>query len=163
MPKYDSQERARLIEQYAAGPARLRTAWEAVPPEARDWRPQPGEWSTQEVVCHCGDAETNAAMRIRYVVAEPQPVIQGYDGDNWSRELDYAAHPAEAALLTVDAVRANTTALLRRLPPEAWERSGTHTESGPYSAEDWLGIYSKHLEEHATQIEGLLAAWRTQQ
>jgi len=112
------------------------------------------------VVCHCGDAETNAAMRIRYLVAEPEPVIHGYDGDTWSRVLDYASHPPEAALATVDAVRANTAALLDRLPAEAWKRSGTHTESGPYGAEDWLRIYSKHLEEHATQIDDVLAAWQ---
>ena len=49
----------------------------------------------------------------------------------------------------------------RRLPEAAWQRAGRHTESGPYSAEDWLRIYAEHLEGHAQQIEANLAAWRS--
>src|SRR5215468_9835812 len=37
---------------------------------------------------------------------------------------------------------------------------GTHTESGPYSAEEWLRIYAEHLEIHARQIDANVAAWR---
>ncbi len=61
--------------------------------------------------------------------------------------------------MAVDAVRANTTALLRRLPEIAWTKVGRHTESGRYTAEDWLTIYADHLENHARQIEANLAAW----
>jgi hypothetical protein len=154
-------ERERLIEQYAAGPARLRDAFERVPEAARQWRPAPDAWSAHEVVCHCADSETNAAARIRYLAAEKEPLILGYDEAMWARVLDYHAHPLDAALATVDAVRANTAALIRRLPEAAWARSGRHTESGPYTAEDWLRIYADHLEIHARQIEDNVAAWRS--
>ena len=60
----------------------------------------------------------------------------------------------------VEAVRANTVALLRRLPEDAWQRVGRHTESGTYSADDWLRIYAEHLDIHARQIEDNVAAWR---
>ncbi|HET8578133.1 MAG TPA: DinB family protein [Methylomirabilota bacterium] len=152
-------ERGRLIERYAAGPARLRAALARVPAEARQWRPQPGEWSAHEVVVHCADSETNAAARIRYLVAEKEPTLLGYDQDGWAVALDYHAHPLEPALAVVEAVRANTTALLRRLPEAAWQREGRHTESGRYTAEDWLRTYAEHLEGHARQIETTLAAW----
>ncbi|MGH7277599.1 MAG: DinB family protein, partial [Candidatus Rokuibacteriota bacterium] len=146
-------ERERLIEQYAEGPVRLEAALDGVPAQARTWRPAPGEWSAHEVVCHCADSETNAAARIRYVVAEKDPLVLGYDESAWAVTFDYHAHPLEVALATVHAVRANTTALLRRLAPEAWGREGRHTESGRYTAEDWLRIYAAHLENHARQIE----------
>jgi hypothetical protein len=68
---------------------------------------------------------------------------------------------AGAALATVDAVRANTLALIRRLPDEAWTRAGRHTESGQYTAEDWLALSAEHLEIHARQIENNLAAWKS--
>ena len=42
----------------------------------------------------------------------------------------------------------------------AWRREGRHTESGRYTAEDWLLVYSEHLEKHDAQIERNLAAWR---
>lgn len=156
----DRAEREGLIQQYAAGPRRLKAALATVPAEALTWRPAPGEWSAHEVVCHCADSETNSYARIRFLVAEPEPVIQGYDEAQWARTLDYHAQPLEPALATVEAVRANTTALIRRLPDEAWRRVGRHTESGRYTAEDWLRIYAEHLEVHARQIEQNVAAWR---
>jgi hypothetical protein len=52
--------------------------------------------------------------------------------------------------------------MLRTLTDEAWSRAGRHTESGPYSTEDWLRIYSDHLEGHARQIERNLEAWKAQ-
>jgi hypothetical protein len=155
-------ERAALIEQYAGGPRRLRQALASVPAEALTWRPAPAEWSAHEVVCHCADSETNAAGRIRYLVVEKEPLIVGYDQEAWARALDYHGHPFDVALATVEAVRANTTALLRRLPAEAWLREGRHTETGRYSADDWLRTYAEHLEIHARQIEGNAAAWQRQ-
>jgi hypothetical protein len=157
-----TSERQAQIERYAQGPARLRAAFDKVPEQARKWRPGPGKWSPHEVICHCADSESNAALRIRYLVAEKDPVIIGYDQDEWARSFDYHGHPADVALQTVDAVRAHTTALLRRLPAEAWARAGRHTESGRYTAEDWLRIYAEHLEKHSGQIERALAAWQAQ-
>ena len=148
-----------LIRRYADGPARLKAALAAVPAGALQWRPEPGEWSAHEVVVHCADSETNAAARIRYLAAEADPVILGYDEAEWARRFDYRGHPLEPALALVEAVRANTAALLRRLPDDVWERVGRHTESGRYAAEDWLKIYAEHLEVHARQIEANVAAW----
>ncbi len=153
-------ERERLIERYAEGPARLRAALARVPAEALQWRPGPGQWSPHEVVCHCADSETCAAVRIRYVLAERQPRIDGYDQDEWARGFDYHAQPLELALASIDALRAQTTFLLRRLPESAWAREGTHSQHGRYTADDWLRIYAAHLDGHAQQIERALAAWQ---
>jgi hypothetical protein len=158
-----TNERAAQIERYAKGPAQLRAAFESVPEQARKWRPGPGRWSAHEVVCHCADSESNAALRIRYLLAEKDPLIVGYDQEEWARAFDYHAHPADVALQTVDAVRAHTTALLRRLPEDAWSKTGRHTESGRYTAEDWLRIYAEHLEKHSSQIERALLAWQADQ
>jgi len=156
-----AQERESLIARYEAGPARLRAALERVPAEARKWRPGPEKWSAHEVVVHCGDSETNAAARIRYLLAEKEPVIQGYDQAHWAKALDYHAAPLEPALRAVEAARANTAALLRRLPESAWAARGTHTETdGPYTAGDWLRVYAEHLEKHSRQIERNLEAWK---
>jgi hypothetical protein len=154
-------ERAALIQRYADGPRRLRDAFSAAPAEARLGRPKPGEWSAHEIVCHCADSETQAASRIRVLASEREPLILGYDQDAWARDFDYHGHPADLALATVEAVRANTAALLRRLADEAWRKEGRHTESGRYTAEDWLRIYAEHLEAHARQIDANVTAWRS--
>jgi len=156
-------ERDALIQRYADGPARLRAALATVPSGALKWRPAPKEWSAHELVCHCADSETNAAGRIRYVLSESDPLIVGYDQDQWAVTFEYHDHPLDPALAAVDAVRANTAALLRRLPDSGWARVGRHTESGRYSAEDWLRIYAEHLEVHARQIEKNVEQWAVSQ
>jgi hypothetical protein len=154
------EARETLIAQYAAGPARLKAALATVPPAALLWRPKPGEWSAHEIVVHCADSETNSFVRIRFLAAEPDPVLVGYDQDRWAQTFDYHALPVETAMSVVEAVRASTTALVRRLPEAAWGRAGRHTESGRYTAEQWLQIYADHLEGHARQIEANVAQWR---
>lgn len=155
----NAQERAERIEKYAAGAKRLREAFGAVPADGRQFRPGPGKWSAHEIVVHCADSETNAAVRVRYLLAEKEPRIVGYDQENWARAFDYHAHPVDEALATVEAVRAHTAALLRRLPEDAWAREGFHTESGRYTMDDWLRIYSDHVHNHSDQIDRAHEAW----
>jgi len=154
-------EREALVEQYARGPGRIREALARVPHEALQWRPAPGKWSVHEVVVHCADSETNAALRIRYLLAEPEPLIVGYDQDAWARLFDYHAQSLEEALAAAAAARDRTVPLLRRMTDADWAKAGQHTESGPYAAEDWLRIYAVHLEGHARQIERNVEAWTT--
>jgi hypothetical protein len=153
-------ERERLIEQYARGPERVKEALAKVPKEALLFRPAEGKWSVHEVVVHCADSETNAALRIRYLLAEKEPLIVGYDQDNWARVFDYHKQPLEDALAATAAARGRTVPLLRSMSEADWKKAGRHTESGAYSAEDWLRIYAAHLEGHASQIERNLAAWQ---
>lgn len=153
-------ERAALIERYANGPAVLKAALQKIPAAAMQWRPGPGKWSAHEIIVHCADSESNSHGRIRHLLADETPTIQGYDQDRWAQQLDYHALPLEPALATTTAVRANTVPLLRRLTEAQWQRRGTHSESGPYSMEDWLKVYAAHLEGHARQLERNLAAWK---
>jgi hypothetical protein len=153
-------EREALIEQYAQGPQRVREALAKVPEEARKWRPGPGKWSAHEVVVHCADAETNAALRLRYLLAEKDPLIVGYDQAEWARRFDYHGQPIEESLAAAASARSRTTPLLKRMTDADWAKQGKHTESGRYTAEDWLRIYATHLEGHAKQIERNLEGWK---
>ena len=152
-------ERVKRIDQYAQGPERLRQALARVPDAMVKWRPAPGKWSVHEVVCHCADSEVNAYARLRYLLAEREPVIVGYDQDEWARAFDYHALPLEPSLAVVEAVRAATASLLKRLADDAWTKKGRHTESGEYSVDGWLKIYADHLEGHARQIDRNVEAW----
>ncbi len=152
-------QRAVLIRRYADGPAILEESLARVPDIARQWRPAPGKWSVHEIVVHCADSESNAHMRIRYLVSEPEPLIIGYDQDYWAIEMTYHDHPLPLALDTVRAVRANTVPLLERLSEAQWSKTGRHTEAGSFGAERWLEEYAEHLEVHARQIQRNLEAW----
>ncbi len=155
-----SSERAPLIDEYERGVTLLRTAWESIPEEAEKWRPAPDKWSAHEVIVHCADSETYAATRIRLLVGEKEPVIVGYDQDAWAKIFDYHSQSTDRALRTIDAIRAATLPLLRSLSDADWTKEGRHTQSGPYTACDWLKSYAAHLTGHARQIERNLAAFR---
>lgn len=154
------EEREALIDKYARGPQRVREALARVPAEALQWRPAEGRWSAHEVVVHCADSETNAALRIRYLLAEREPLIVGYDQEQWARQFDYHAQPLEDALVATAAARDRTVPLLRAMSEADWAKEGRHTESGRYTAQDWLRIYAAHLEGHAEQIERNVEAWK---
>lgn len=158
-----AEQRTALIRRYADGPTVFEAALKSVPDPALKWRPAPGKWTVHEIVVHCADSETNAHMRLRYLLAEPDPLVLGYDQDRWAIDLTYHDHPLDLALATVRAVRANTVPLLERLADDQWSRRGRHTEhKSPYGVEKWLEIYAEHLEVHARQVARNLEAWKSQ-
>ena len=103
------------------------------------------------VVHHLADSETNSYLRLRKLLAEDGPTIQGYDEAHWAEVLHYE-RPIEASLDVFRGVRASSADLLDRATDDDWSRSGVHSESGAYSVEDWLKIYAAHGHEHADQI-----------
>ena len=108
-------ERARWIARYGEGPDRLEAALHSVPAQALQWRPAQGKWSVHEIVVHCADSETNAHMRVRYLLAEAEPLIIGYDQDRWATVRGDHTHPLPLARATIRAWRANTLPMLERL------------------------------------------------
>jgi hypothetical protein len=144
-------ERRELIERYRAGFGEVAAALDGMTDADLDARPSPDEWSPREVAHHLGDSEMRAAIRIRQLLAEDAPLIQAYDEPDWARRLHYD-RPFAASMDSFRAARASTVELLERMSEADWSRAGTHEESGPYSAEDWLTIYASHAFDHADQI-----------
>ena len=147
----DESTRRQLIERYRAGYEEVRLALEGCTADDLDRRPAPGAWTAREIVHHLGDSEMTSAIRLRRLIAEDGPAIQGYDQDEFARRLFYD-RPIEASLAAFRAARESTAEILERLTPEQWERQGTHSESGAYSVTGWLQIYAVHAHKHADQI-----------
>jgi len=116
-------------------------------------------WSSRQVIHHCADSEAQSYARLRRLVAEPNPVIQGYDENLWAKDvtLGYTDLPIENSLAVFAAVRAASLDIIRRLKPEQLELTGTHTEAGEYSLKRWLETYTRHANNHADQIKQNLA------
>lgn len=152
------EERDVLIKQYAAGYDEVTEALNSFPVESLGAHPIAGKWSAREIVHHLGDSETTSAVRIRRLLCEEQPLIHGYDQDEFARKLRYNERDMAPALEAFRSARATTVQLLALMSEEDWRRAGTHTENGPYSAEDWLRIYAAHAHNHAAQIRRLREA-----
>jgi hypothetical protein len=144
-------ERTALLERFRTGYDDVEAALADLTPDELD-RPQPsGEWTVREIVHHLADSEATAYVRLRMLIAEDAPLIQSYDEPEYARRLHYD-RPIEPSLLVLRGVRASSLQLLQALTPDEWGRSGTHSESGPYSVDRWLGIYADHSHDHADQI-----------
>jgi len=148
----EAARRAELVARYKAGHATLLASLAGIDEAGLDARPADGGWTPREVVQHTADSEMTAAIRLRRLVAEENPVIAGYDGDTFAVRLHYADRPIEPALGAIAAARSTTAQILDGLTEAEWARTGTHTESGPYGVERWLETYAVHCEEHADQI-----------
>jgi hypothetical protein len=84
-------------------------------------------------------------------------VILGYDEAEFARRLHYD-RPITASLEAFKAARRSTAEILHRMTDAEWAREGTHTDTGRYTAEDWLEIYADHAVVHAAQIRAARAS-----
>jgi hypothetical protein len=150
-----SEERARLIEQYRAGYAEVMESLKDFPAGSLTAHPLPGKWSAAEIVHHLADSETTSALRLRRLLVEENPVIQGYDQDQFAVRLKYNERELGPSLDAFRAARETTAQLFPLMTEEDWTREGTHTESGLYTPETWLEIYAAHAHNHAAQIRRL--------
>jgi len=155
-------ERQAKIESYGRAGEKLETALKALPQAAWHFRPAPEEWTIHEVVVHLADSEANSYVRARRLAAEPGSTVQGYDEMQWARALNYSEQSAEEAVELFKLLRRNTYHLIRRLPESAWANTVMHSESGPMTFDQWLDIYERHVREHIEQMQGMYAAWKTQ-
>lgn len=152
------EERDKLIAQYKAGYEEVVNSLRDFPAASMTARPLPGKWSAREIVHHLADSETVSGIRLKRLLAEDRPLIQGYDQDEYAVRLLYNERDMASALEAFHAARTNTAQLLERMTDDDWRREGEHTESGRYTAEDWLNIYAVHAHNHAAQIRRLRAA-----
>jgi DinB superfamily len=151
-------KRRELIAKYAGGYGEVAEALEGFPQGQLTAHPLPDRWSACEIVQHLADSEMTGAIRLRRLLVEDRPLIGGYDQDLFARRLHYNVRDMEPALAAFRAARATTLQLLEGMTEEDWKREGTHTESGRYTAEDWLKIYAAHAHGHADQIRKLREA-----
>jgi DinB family protein len=157
-PAMDTETRKKLIDQYKDGYRVVAEALVGATDEELDGRPAPGKWTAREIVHHLADSEMTSAIRLRKLLAEEHPVIQGYDQERFAEVLHYQERPIEPSLQAFRYARESTAQLFEHMTEADWRKLGWHTEAGSYHTERWLEIYAAHAHGHAEQIERLKAA-----
>lgn len=145
-------ELSQLLERFRRGPEVIATASTGVAGSQLDFVPEPGKWSIRQIVCHLADSEIVGATRFRWVIAEDNPTLLGYNQDSWVAGLNYAARRFSPALELFRRIRAENYDLLKGLPEETFSRTATHSEIGAITLLDLLRIYAGHAEKHAQQM-----------
>lgn len=146
---------ADLLERFRRGGELIAVVSTGAAGPELDYSPQPGAWTVRQIVCHLADAEIVGADRFRRVIAEENPTIIAYDEKAWAEKLDYHRRKLSQAIETFRRVRAENYELLKELPPETYQRKGTHNQRGELSLYDLLRIYAEHSESHAKQIQNV--------
>ena len=121
-------------------------------------RPDPAEWSVIECIGHIVDGELVSSARYRWVVAEDEPDLVGYDQAAWVAGLHHADADPAGLIAMFEGLRASNLDLWARLPTEARERVGLHRERGPESYGLNFRLLAGHDRVHLLQAREALAA-----
>jgi len=119
-------------------------------------RPAPGEWSVLECIDHIFDSEMVVSARVRWILAEDEPDIVGYDQALWVAELRHNEDDPALLLATFGAIRRANLDLWARRPVADRRRVGRHRERGPESYDMTFRLAAGHDRIHLAQARRAL-------
>jgi hypothetical protein len=136
------------IERYAKGATALGAAIAGLTKSELTAFPVPGTWSIQQIVFHMVDSELIASDRLKRIIAMENPLLIGYDETLFANRLFYNDLDPQAACAIVEQNRQLTAEIFRRLPDDAFARTGIHNERGKITLGEYLQSTCDHLDHH---------------
>jgi len=123
-------------------------------------RPAPTEWSVVQCLAHLTDGELVVSARYRWILAEDEPPLVGYDQDLWADTLHTPPERSSELFTIFEPLRAANIALWRSTPEDRRGRVGMHSERGPESYDLTFRLAAGHDRFHLAQAERALDAVR---
>jgi len=121
-----------------------------IPESLVDYRYAPGKWTTREVIGHVLDTERILGFRLlSFARSDETPLIRA-DEELYVRHGDFSRYPLNEWMEEYSLVRRSNIELVRHLPAEAWDRTGTVSGS-PISVRA-LAYFMVGHERHHIQI-----------
>jgi len=131
--------------------------------EARDLigvRPPDGGWSALECLGHLTDGELVLAARVRWILAQDEPDIVGYDQDAWVTALRHGVDDPYALVNLFTALRRSNLALWAASSPADRARIGVHRERGAERYDLMFRLAAGHDRVHLAQARAALESAR---
>jgi DinB family protein len=122
--------------------------------------PEPGEWSVLECIAHLADGELVVSTRYRWIIAEPEPAIVGYDQALWVANLRHGDDEPGDLLELFENLRRSNLALWEGFGATHGDRIGLHSERGPESYDLTFRLAAGHDRIHLAQARRALEAVR---
>lgn len=140
------------IKALAETPRRLRRWAQEAPGEAWRHRPAAEVWAPVEVLAHLADAELFFATRLRLVLTNERPTLEGWDQNALAARSHYLAWPLERALERFCERREGNLEILATCDAGDLARVGVHRTRGPMTVADLVAHTLAHDTAHLGQI-----------
>ncbi len=98
--------------------------------------------------------------RIERTIALERPLLMGVDEHPYPERLNYQAVDLTEQLDLFAALRRHVALILRSQPPEAWQRTAIHSETGVVSLRQLVFQPVRHVQHHLPFIAEKRAAMR---
>ena len=148
-------QRKELINKMRELPGQLETVVHGLDDAQLDTPYGPGKWTPRQVVHHLADSHMNALIRMKLVIAEDNPVLKGYNQDDWAKFEDASKLPIGSSLAIVRGVHERLVHMLEHAKDSDFKRVGLHSERGEITLDDLITTYGRHGEKHCGHINGL--------
>lgn len=148
----------KLLQKFAATPARIAAAVEGKTSEQLTQRRDQESWTATDILAHLRAADEIVSTRIYMILARDEPPLIAFDERRWAEIAHYTTSDFQTSLTLLTLRRAEHVATLRQLALPDWQRSGKHEALGDQSLLAILQNITGHEEEHCTQIEALFKA-----
>jgi len=142
-----------LVSEFEAGPAAIAMTFSGMTLEQLRARPDPGRWSSLEVLCHLADCEQFFADRLKRTIATERPLLLVAQGRLYPDPLFYQDRNMDEEIELIGVTRKQMARILRWLPDEAWQRTAVHSELGLLTLRQLVLHANNHLARHLQFVD----------
>jgi len=146
------------IEVLGQTPSTLADSVARHPAEVLRGRAIHGKWTPNEIIGHLADIEWVYGYRLRAILCEDEPAIQGFRQDAWVASLRHNEREPSELVEIFRTLRVLNLSAWRRMSPEDLQRSGQHNERGAESLAMMLQLLAGHDLSHLHQISRYIQA-----
>jgi hypothetical protein len=144
------------LERLGAMPAFVEAALHEAGEENLSLRPSPDLFALVEQACHLRDLEREGYLvRVRRILGESRPALDGFDGQAVARARDYASQDAHAAAQDFAVARRELLAVVGALTQDDLGREATF-DGRRITLAELVGMIDAHDTEHREEIERIL-------
>jgi hypothetical protein len=144
------------LEFLAQTPQRVASLIAGFDLDALRFRPGPDNFSAVEQVCHLRDIEHEGyAVRLRRILGEDNPQLDGINGSQLALERDYQAQDAMSALAAFDEARRASLQLLKNASAAELARPYSLEGSTNLTLAGLADLMREHDCEHLAELESL--------
>jgi hypothetical protein len=149
-------ELAELVNFLAATPAAVRQLAEKLSESETRWKPDEGDFSVIENICHLRDIELEGyTARVNRMLGEDKPFLADIDGTRLAHERRYNEQELNVALDAFTQARELNVRTIQNLSSEQLERTGMFEQTGSITLENLLQMMREHDEAHLQELNTL--------